>query len=44
MVKLGLANTRMKDFYDLALLAKLFTFDGETLVTAIRVTRSPSTR
>lgn len=38
MVKLGLANTRMKDFYDLALLPKMFTFDGETLVRAIRAT------
>jgi predicted nucleotidyltransferase component of viral defense system len=38
MVKLGLANTRMKDFYDLALLPKMFTFDGEPLVRAIRAT------
>jgi predicted nucleotidyltransferase component of viral defense system len=38
MVKLGLANTRMKDFYDLALMSKMFTFDGETLVRAIRAT------
>jgi hypothetical protein len=38
MVKLGLANTRMKDFYDLALMSKMFAFDGETLVSAIRAT------
>lgn len=38
MVQLGMANSRMKDFYDLAVLAKDFDFDGETLVRAIRAT------
>ena len=38
MVKLGLANSRMKDFYDLAVLARLFPFDGAQLASAIRAT------
>lgn len=38
IVQLGLANSRMKDFYDLALLAKTFDFDGSVLVRAIRAT------
>ena len=38
MVKLGLANSRMKDFYDLAILARLFPFDGAQLASAIRAT------
>jgi len=38
MVRLGLANSRMKDFYDLWLLCKLFEFDGQTLCEAIRNT------
>jgi predicted nucleotidyltransferase component of viral defense system len=38
MVQLGLANSRMKDFYDLKLLSELFDFDGEVLVRAIRAT------
>lgn len=38
MVKLGLANSRMKDFYDLAFLARHFEFDGAQLATAIRAT------
>jgi len=38
MVQLGLANSRMKDFYDLKLLSELFDFDGELLVKAIRAT------
>lgn len=38
MVKLGLANSRMKDFYDLAVLARLFPFDGGQLASAIRAT------
>lgn len=36
MVKLGMINTRMKDFYDLWLLSRQFDFDGETLSKAIR--------
>ncbi len=38
MVQLGLTNSRMKDFYDLLVLSKLFEFDGELLVRAIRAT------
>jgi predicted nucleotidyltransferase component of viral defense system len=38
MVHLGVANSRMKDFFDLAFLARRFDFDGATLVTAIRAT------
>lgn len=38
MVALGRANSRMKDFYDLLALSRLFGFDGETLVSAIRST------
>jgi len=38
IVQLGLANSRMKDFYDLAVLARLFEFDGEALVRAIGAT------
>jgi hypothetical protein len=35
MVKLGLVNSRMKDFYDVWLLAQDFDFDGPMLSTAI---------
>lgn len=38
MVKLGLANTRMKDFYDVQLLARTFPFQGEQLRAAIAAT------
>ena len=38
MVKLGMANTRMKDFHDLKTLSELFHFEGEPLVTAIQHT------
>lgn len=38
LVQLGLANSRMKDFYDLRVLAELFDFDGTLLVKAIRAT------
>jgi hypothetical protein len=38
MVKLGLANSRMKDFHDVAVLSRLFAFDGALLVRAIRAT------
>ena len=38
MVRLGLANSRMKDFYDVWLLSQLFDFDGRTLCEAIRNT------
>jgi hypothetical protein len=35
MVYLGLANSRMKDFFDLAFLARTFEFDGDLLTKAI---------
>lgn len=38
MVKLGQANSRMKDFYDLAVLSQTFAFEGELLVRAIAAT------
>ncbi len=38
MVALGIANSRMKDFYDVWLLARQFEFQGETLAEAIRAT------
>lgn len=38
MVQLGMVNSRMKDFYDLAVLARDFDFDGDTLTRAIRAT------
>jgi hypothetical protein len=33
-----MANSRMKDFYDIAVLARSFSFDGELLTQAIRAT------
>ncbi|MBI1401034.1 nucleotidyl transferase AbiEii/AbiGii toxin family protein [Hyphomonas sp.] len=38
IVSLGIANSRMKDFYDLAVLAALFEFDGQILSAAIAAT------
>ncbi len=38
MVKLGVANSRMKDFYDLWVLAQRFEFDSGTLAAAIQST------
>jgi predicted nucleotidyltransferase component of viral defense system len=38
MVQLGMANSRMKDFFDVAMLADRFTFDGALLARAIRAT------
>jgi predicted nucleotidyltransferase component of viral defense system len=38
LVKLGIANTRMKDFYDLQTLSRAFAFDGKTLAKAIQNT------
>ncbi len=38
MVKLGIANSRMKDFYDLEVLSRTFSFDGKRLVEAIQNT------
>jgi hypothetical protein len=48
MVKLGIANTRMKDFHDLYFLSRLFSFEGPILSEALvrtferRKTRLPS--
>lgn len=38
MVWLGMANSRMKDYYDIWILAKKFSFDGQTLARAIQAT------
>ena len=38
MVKLGLANSRMKDYYDIWTLCREFDFDGGPLSNAIRAT------
>lgn len=38
LVKLGMANTRMKDFYDLWRLSQDFDFDGTLLTQAIKST------
>lgn len=35
MVQLGIANSRMKDFYDLWVIGRLFDFDGPTLANAL---------
>ena len=37
-MKLGIANTRMKDFYDLEALSRTFAFEGKTLAKAIQNT------
>ena len=38
MVSLGIANTRMKDFYDLWYLSRTFAFNGTLLTEALRAT------
>jgi len=38
MAKLGVLNSRMKDFYDIWLLSRQFDFDGAKLAEAIRLT------
>lgn len=38
MVKLGIANSRMKDFWDLQLMVSEFEFDGAILQEAIQAT------
>ncbi|MDZ4738363.1 MAG: nucleotidyl transferase AbiEii/AbiGii toxin family protein [Alphaproteobacteria bacterium] len=38
LVMLGFTNSRMKDFYDLAQMARHFDFDGPRLVQAVRST------
>jgi len=38
LTMLGLLNSRIKDYYDIALLARLYPFDGDLLTEAIRST------
>ncbi len=38
VVALGRANSRMKDFYDLLALSRLFAFEGQSLTQAMRAT------
>jgi hypothetical protein len=38
LTQLGLLNSRMKDFYDLSLLARLYPFDGTLLARAVSAT------
>ena len=38
MVRLGMANSRMKDFYDVWELSRRFDFEGSTLMAAIQAT------
>lgn len=38
MVQLGIANSRMKDFFDLSFLARTFEFEGGSLTKAIAAT------
>jgi len=38
MVDLGISNSRMKDFADVAVAARRMAFDGTTLVGALRAT------
>jgi predicted nucleotidyltransferase component of viral defense system len=38
MVDLGISNSRMKDFTDVAMAARRVTFDGDVLVAALRAT------
>jgi hypothetical protein len=38
MVKLGILNSRMRDFFDIWLLSRQFEFNGQTLSDAIRET------
>jgi hypothetical protein len=38
MIKLGVLNSRMKDFYDIWLLSQTFNFEAKTLAEAIRLT------
>jgi hypothetical protein len=38
ITKLGLLNSRMKDYYDIALLSRMYPFEGENLMRAIVAT------
>jgi len=38
LTKLGLLNSRMKDYYDLALLSRMYSFEGENLIESLIAT------
>jgi hypothetical protein len=38
LTALGMLNSRMKDYYDLDLLSRMYSFDGELLAEAVRAT------
>lgn len=38
IIKLGLLNSRLKDFYDLALLSRMYSFNAIVLIDAVRAT------
>ncbi len=38
MMSLGLTNSRMKDFYDVAVMASIFAFEGQPLAKALAAT------
>ena len=38
MVKLGVVNSRMKDFYDIWMLSRTFNFNGEIIAEAVEKT------
>jgi len=38
MFRLGIVNSRMKDFYDIWILSRLFNFGGSSLLEAVRLT------
>ena len=38
MISLGMLNSRMKDYYDLKIMAKEFQFDGNSMAKAIKAT------
>jgi hypothetical protein len=38
MVALGLANSRLKDFYDVGVLIRSYKFEGDALARAIKAT------
>lgn len=44
MVTLGMQNSRLRDFYDLWLIARQFSFEGPTLVAAVVATLSAEGR
>lgn len=38
IASIGLVNSRMKDYYDILIMSRRFTFEGQTLVNAIEAT------